>query len=108
MTGAPVLPPLSTLLTRALGASPAEVVSASNDPRFLTATIPAGNVVTTANELSRFFEMLRRGGELDGVRVIETETVRTALTEQSYLEIDFSLGLPDRARTRCMLGRARC
>jgi CubicO group peptidase (beta-lactamase class C family) len=104
MTGAPVLPPLSTFLTRALGASPAEVVTASNDPRFITATIPAGNVVTTANELSRFFEVLRRGGELDGVRVLETETVRTALTEQSHLEIDFSLGFPTRFSYGLMLG----
>ena len=30
--------------------------------------------MTTANELSRFFEVMRRGGELDGVRVIEAET----------------------------------
>ena len=42
MTGAPVLPPLSTFLTRALGASPTDVVTASNDPRFITAIIPAG------------------------------------------------------------------
>ena len=104
MTGAPVLPPLSTFLTRALGASPADVVSASNDPRFITAIIPAGNVVTTANELSRFFEVMRRGGELDGVRVIEAETVRTALTEQSHLEIDFSLGFPTRFSLGLMLG----
>ena len=104
MTGAPVLPPLSTLLTRALGASPADVVSASNDPRFITATIPAGNVVTTANELSRFFEVMRCGGELDGVRVLEPETIGTALTQQSHLEFDFSLGFPTRFSYGLMLG----
>jgi CubicO group peptidase (beta-lactamase class C family) len=104
MTGAPVLPPLSTLLTRALGASPSEVVSASNDPRFVTAVIPAGNVVTTANELSRFFELMRRGGELDGVRVIDQATIRSALAEQSHLEFDFSLGFPTRFAYGLMLG----
>ena len=46
----------------------------SNDPRFLTGVIPSASVVTTANELSRFFELLRREGELDGVRVFEPRT----------------------------------
>ena len=60
--------------------------------------------MTTANELSRFFEVMRRGGELDGVRVIQAETVRTALAEQSHLEIDFSLGFPTRFSLGLMLG----
>ena len=53
-------------------------------------------VMTTAHELSRFFEIMRRGGELDGVRVLEPETIATALTEQSHLELDLSLGFPTR------------
>ena len=40
MTGAPVLPPFSTLLTRALGASPADVVAVANDPRFSPRSSP--------------------------------------------------------------------
>jgi CubicO group peptidase (beta-lactamase class C family) len=60
--------------------------------------------VTTANELSRFFEIFRRGGELDGVRVMKPETIRTALTEQSHLEFDFSLGFPTRFSYGLMLG----
>jgi CubicO group peptidase (beta-lactamase class C family) len=103
-TGAPVVPPLSTLLSRALGRSPDDVTRDSNDPRFLTAIIPAANVVTTANELSRFFELLRRGGELDGVRVIEPRTIRRALTEQSYREVDFTLGFPARYGLGFILG----
>jgi CubicO group peptidase (beta-lactamase class C family) len=95
-TGAPVVPPLSNLLERALGNPPDEVTRISNDPRFLTAIIPSANTVTTANELSRFFELLRRGGELDGVRVLEPRTIRRALTEQSYREVDFTLGFPAR------------
>jgi CubicO group peptidase (beta-lactamase class C family) len=104
MTGAPVLPPLSTVLTRALGMPVGEIVDNSNDPRFLTGIIPAGNGVTTANELSRFFELLRRGGELDGVRIFEPRTIRRALTEQSYREIDFTLGFPTRYGMGFMLG----
>lgn len=103
-TGAPVLPPLSTLLTRALGVPVGEIVESSNDPRFLTAIVPSGNVVTTANELSRFFELLRRGGELDGIEIFEPRTIRRATSEQSYREIDFTLGAPLRYAMGFMLG----
>jgi len=104
LTGPPVLPPLSTLVKRVLVRPLPEVVEISNDPRFLSMVIPAGNVVTSANELSRFFELLRRGGELDGVRVMEERTLRRALAEQSYLDIDFSLGFPTRFSLGFMLG----
>ncbi len=104
VTGPPALPPLSTMLKRALGVSTDEVVEKSNDPRFLTGTIPAANVVTNANELSRFFELLRAGGELDGVRVFEPRTLRRAVTEQSFREPDLTLGFPQRYSLGLMLG----
>ncbi len=104
LTGPTTLPPLSTLLQRALGAPLDELVETTNDDRFVTGVVPAGNLVTTAHELSRFFEVMRCGGELDGVRVIETDTIRKALEEQSHLEIDFSLGFPTRFSYGLMLG----
>jgi CubicO group peptidase (beta-lactamase class C family) len=104
VTGPPLLPPLSNLVTRVLGQPLHRVVEVSNDPRFLTAIVPAGNVITTAHELSRFFEIFRRGGELDGVRVMSEETLARALTEQSHLEIDFSLVFPTRFSYGLMLG----
>lgn len=104
VTGPPLLPPLSTLTTRALSAPIDRVIEISNDERFLTAVVPSANVVTTANELGRFFEIFRRGGELDGVRVMEPETIRRALTEQSRLEIDLSLIFPTRFGFGLMLG----
>ena len=107
VTGPRLLPPLSTLVTRVLGQPLARVIDISNDPRFLTGIVPSANVVTSANELSRFFEIFRRGGELDGVRVMEVETLRRALTEQSHLEIDFSLGFPTRFSYGLMLGAQR-
>lgn len=103
-TGPPTLPPLSTLLQRALGLPIDRIAELANDERFLTGIVPAANVVTTANELSRFFELLRCGGELDGVRVLEARTIERALVEQSYLEIDFTLGAPLRYSTGFMLG----
>lgn len=103
-TGPRVLPPLSIALTRALGVSVDGVVRIANDPRFLTGIVPAGNVVTTANELSRFMELLRAGGTLDGVTVLEPRTIRSALRERSYHEIDRTLGFPLRHSSGFMLG----
>jgi CubicO group peptidase (beta-lactamase class C family) len=79
-------------------------VALSNEPRFQTAVIPSASIITTANELSRFFEIFRQGGELDGVRVMSPETLRHALTEQSHLEIDLTLGFPTRFSYGLMLG----
>lgn len=107
VTGAPVLPPISTLLTRLLGAPVGEAVELTNDPRFLTAVVPAGNVVSTADELSRFFELLRRGGELDGVRILEPRTIRRAIAKQTHLEVDFSFGIPIGYSMGFMLGGKR-
>ena len=104
VTGPPLLPPVSNLVKRVLGAPIDEVIEISNDPRFLTGVIPAASTMTSANELSRFFEIFRRGGELDGVRVMKTETLRKALEEQSRLEIDLSLLFPTRFSYGLMLG----
>jgi CubicO group peptidase (beta-lactamase class C family) len=104
VTGPPAAPPLSQLMTRALGIGFDELVEFGNDERFLTAVVPSANVITTANDLSRFYEVFRRGGELDGVRVMRPETVRHAITEQSRLEIDLSLGFPTRFAYGLMLG----
>jgi CubicO group peptidase (beta-lactamase class C family) len=104
VTGPPLLPPLSTLFQRALGVEFREAVAISNDPRFLCGIIPAGNVIATANEMSRFFQLLLDGGVLDGVRVFDDRTVRRATVEHSYLEIDLTLGLPFRYGMGFMLG----
>lgn len=103
-TGPVLVPPMSTFITRALGTHPDDATRLSNDPRFLTAVLPAANTVSTANELSRFYELLRRGGELDGVRVMEARTLRRARVEQSHMEVDLSLGLPIGFSMGYMLG----
>jgi CubicO group peptidase (beta-lactamase class C family) len=103
-TGPPPLPPLSTLLRRALGVEFRQATAMANDRRFLTGIIPSANVVATANELSRFYQLLLDGGELDGVRIFDPRTIRRATSEQSYLELDLTLGLPFRYGMGFMLG----
>jgi CubicO group peptidase (beta-lactamase class C family) len=103
-TGPPVLPPISQLLKRLFSVHFNEAVRVSNDPRFLTSVIPAGNIVTTANEASRFMQLLLDGGELDGVRVFETRTIKRAIAEQTFFELDLTLGAPIRYSMGFMLG----
>src|SRR2546423_12974120 len=59
LTGPPTAPPLSQLLTRALGLGLDDLVNDSNDERFLTAIVPSANAVTTADELARLYEIVR-------------------------------------------------
>ena len=103
-TGPPAPPPLKQILRNALGTTLVRAVELSNDPRFLLGTIPSANVVTTAHELSAFFQCLLQEGELDGVRVFDPRTLRRATSEQSFWEIDFTLGLPIRYGLGFMLG----
>ncbi len=103
-TGPPVLPPLSGFIKRALSVGFADAVRISNDPRFLHAVIPAGNICTTASDAARFMELLLDGGEQNGVRVLAPRTIARAIAEQSYLELDLTLGAPIRYGAGFLLG----
>ncbi|AFT69710.1 Beta-lactamase class C [Alloalcanivorax dieselolei B5] len=72
------LSPVNAFLTHAVGAPLDEVVDLSNDPRFLDATIPAGNLYATAEEASRFFQMLLNDGRYQDQQLFRPETVRFA------------------------------
>ncbi|MBC7301345.1 MAG: beta-lactamase family protein [Nocardia sp.] len=66
------------LANKALGGHMDKASKSTNDA-FLAAELPSGNLVTTAYELSRFYEILAHGGELDGTRIIEPGTLRDAI-----------------------------
>lgn len=105
LTGPPAIPPLSWMLTRALGTDVGTIIEMSNDPRFFAVLVPAGNLMTTARELSLFFQVLLDGGVApNGRRLFEARTIRRATSEQSYLEFDFTLVLPFRYGMGFMLG----
>jgi len=103
-TGPRLLPPLAALSRRALGVEFTAVPDLANDPRYLTGIVPAGNVVSNANELSRFYQLLLNEGELDGIRIFEPRTIHRATSEQSYLEFDLTLAVPTRYSMGFMLG----
>ncbi|MBF6297751.1 beta-lactamase family protein [Nocardia amamiensis] len=92
-TGMPPMPPLSNAMDRLLGVSFAEAVETGNDPAYLSVIAPAANLVSTAVEFTRFYEIFRRGGELDGVHVMRPDTIAAALVPQSRIEPDLTLGM---------------
>ena len=72
-----------------------------HERRFLTAPSPGGNGWGPIGELARFYEMLRRGGELDGVRILSPQTVealaarhRVGLFDHTFrAQLDWGLGV---------------
>jgi CubicO group peptidase (beta-lactamase class C family) len=108
VTGKPLPAPIAAVFRAAVGGTMLQIIPFSNTPKFLTSVVPSSSTVSTADELSRFADMLRRGGELDGVRVMRPETLRAATTECRRLRPDVATGLaPLRWGTGYMLGSKR-
>jgi len=107
-TGKPLPPVIAAIFRRAIGGTVHEIIPYTNTPAFLSTVVPSSNTISTANELSRFAEMWRRGGELDGVRMISPERMYGAVQECRRLRPDFAVGLqPARWGTGYMLGTKR-
>lgn len=108
VTGRPLPAPIAAAMKTALGGSMQQIIPFSNSERFLTSVVPSSSTVSTADELSRFAEILCRGGELDGVRVMRPETLRAATRECRRLRPDVATGLaPMRWGIGFMLGSKR-
>ncbi|WP_039890562.1 lipase LipE [Mycobacterium xenopi] len=107
-TGRPLPAPIAAAFRKAIGGTVHQIIPYTNRPEFLTCVLPSSNTVSTADELSRFAEMLRRGGELDGVRILQPDTLRAAVAECRRLRPDIaSGGMPMRWGTGYMLGSKR-
>jgi CubicO group peptidase (beta-lactamase class C family) len=61
-------------------------------PRWGYPDWPAGHLYTTASELARFLAAFVRGGELDGVRILEEGSVAEARREQLSPSADAESG----------------
>jgi CubicO group peptidase (beta-lactamase class C family) len=81
-----------------------------NRLRYRRAVVPAATVSATGRDVARFFEMLRLGGELDGVRVLRPETIAEARRPAiggTGVEVDRTLGRPVRWAEGFHLGGVR-
>jgi CubicO group peptidase (beta-lactamase class C family) len=55
-----------------------------NTREWRAAEVPAANGHGTARALARIYGALARGGEIDGVRILEPESIERARTEQAF------------------------
>lgn len=104
LTGLPIVFPVKQFIKRILGAELATAIDLSNDPRFYQQIIPAGNIVATAEECSRFFQCLLNGGEFEGKRIFQPMTIERAVREVNATELDSMLLAPMRYSAGMMLG----
>ena len=96
--------PYKNLVQVAFGAPMRELVDMSNDPRFRTAVVPAGNIIATPEEISRFFETLLCGGTYEDTRVFDQRTVARATEPQVTGQVDRVLMMPIPLSMGFMLG----
>lgn len=103
-TGVP-LKLVDVFLSYAVGGSIDEVVEVTNDERFQNITVPAGNLYATAEEASRFFQMLLNAGSYNGQQIFQPETVAQALKPAYHRpRVDRTLLLPLNFSAGFMLG----
>lgn len=96
--------PVGRHLEKVLGTDVDSVVHLSNTADFLNAQIPAGNLYATAEEASRFFQMLVQQGEWQGKQVLSPLTVNRLTREAARPQFDRSLIIPMRYSAGAMLG----
>jgi len=74
----------------------AESAAAFNEEAVHRAVIPAANGISTARDMARFYACMANGGELDGTRLLERETVSNATRTHAETESDGTLARPAR------------
>ena len=95
-TGPKLVFPVSVVAKRALGIEFEKVATIANDESFLSSVIPAGNIYATADEASRFFQMLMNGGLWNGQRLFREDTIATAIKPVGGIGFDRTLMVPVR------------
>ena len=97
-------PLMGAFIKRALGTDIVSLEQVCNDPRFQDAIIPAGNLAGTAEETSRFFQMMLNGGKWGRRRICSELTVARAVQEFGTRTLDRTLFIPMRFSAGLMLG----
>ncbi|WP_254531774.1 serine hydrolase domain-containing protein [Natrinema gelatinilyticum] len=69
-----------------------QVAAPFNDEGVHRAVIPAANGIGTAGDMARFYACLANGGELEGTRILEPETVDRLTRLEVETEADGTLG----------------
>jgi CubicO group peptidase (beta-lactamase class C family) len=104
LTGLPSDRIVGSVLEKALSMNLEEAVDFSNDPRFFDAIVPSANLYATAEETSRFLQMLLDHGQWQGAQILDPLTVYRATREVGKMGIDKTLLMPMRYSAGAMLG----
>ncbi|WP_017220545.1 serine hydrolase domain-containing protein [Moritella dasanensis] len=103
-TGLKAMYPISYFIKRALGDTFEQVAEISNTPLFQQAVIPSANLMGTAEEIGRFYQMLLNNGVWEGKQICQPLTVRKLIREEGSFEFDRTLMAPMRYSAGLMLG----
>ncbi len=104
VTGLPSVYPWSLCEKRILGFPLDKTIELSNQRRFQEMILPAGNIYATADECTRFFQMMLDGGSTEDVEIFKPLTIRRATQGLGKVEIDRNLFVPIRYSAGMMLG----
>lgn len=95
---------VDNLLSQVFGMTIEQAVAVTNTDKFMEELIPSANLYATAEEMSRFFQMLLAGGGYQGQQIFKPETIQIARREACGTKFDKSLRLPMRFSAGFMLG----
>jgi CubicO group peptidase (beta-lactamase class C family) len=98
--------PIIDAISRLIDLDLPQTLAMMNRPAVFDAVIPSGNIVATAEEVSRFFQLLLDGGAWRGRRILSQRQITRATQEQVLTRHDLTLFLtPQRYSQGFMLGR---
>jgi len=103
-TGLPVTGFIGDTLTNVLGLEYESVVELSNSRDFGQAVLPSANLYSTAEESTRFFQMLLDYGKYKNRQILAPLTVYRSVQEAGKAQLDGSLKIPMRYSPGFMLG----
>lgn len=98
--------PVTQYAHRIIGVSFERAAEAANEEGFLSSVVPSGNIFASADDACKVFQMLLNGGVLDGVRVLQAETVAEAIRPVGRIQYDGMLMVPLRFSAGFMLGES--
>jgi CubicO group peptidase (beta-lactamase class C family) len=104
VSGLPNGPLIGGVLKKVFGVEVDDSVELSNDKRFYQAVVASANLFATAEEVSRFFQVLLDHGQWQGKQIFQPLTVHRAIREAGKAQLDRALFLPMRYSAGMMLG----
>jgi CubicO group peptidase (beta-lactamase class C family) len=92
------------VLSKAFGVSIDTATELSNSKEFMEAIVPSANLYATAEEISRFYQMLIDSGRYKNKEILQPVTVHKATREAGGARLDKGVFLPLRFSAGFMLG----